>query len=205
MPILINPVPGSTKEKNSRPYATDSGVDIHVPVGTKVVAAADGYILYSEYGHTRWTTPPDTPYSILILLKKPITIKGKTYKYLWYTHMKTLTINKEDDGSRGREVKAGEILGTSGCGNKVPHLHFGLLINRAQNDGDFMPPFELEKLIYDQPSTNQNQGQDQNQNQPEKDNKSTLKVFIHDGKASVIFNGKPKKDLSAEIVIKFED
>lgn len=200
MPILTNPVPGSTKEKNSKPYAADSGVDIHVPVGTKVVAAADGYVLYSEYGHTPWTNPPDTPYSILILLKNPITIKGKTYKYLWYTHMKTLTINKEDDGSRGREVKAGEILGTSGCGNKVPHLHFGLLINRAQNDGDFMPPFELEKLIYDQSG-----GQSESSVTDSEDKKNTLKVFIHDGKASVIFNGKPKKDLSAEIIIKFKD
>lgn len=145
---LINPIP-SSNEDNYINYSADSGVDIHVKAGAKVVCAADGYLLYSEYGHTTWDKYPDTPYSILIELKEPIDYDGRTFKYLYYTHMKTLEYKKADNGKRGQLIKAGTLLGTSGTGNSVDHLHFGLIANRSQtNPSDWLSPNELQALIF---------------------------------------------------------
>jgi len=181
MKTILNPVPGTTKEKNSRPYAVDSGIDIHVPEGTKVVAAAAGWILYAEYGHTSWVSPPDTPYSVLIELEEPLTRNGRVYRYLWYTHLKKLLFNKADDGQRGRKLEAGDVIGVSGTGNRVPHLHFGVLVNRSQaSAADWMDPFELEKLIYDKSGE---------QNKPEIEY-GVIKLFHNDKGTTVVIDGK---------------
>jgi murein DD-endopeptidase MepM/ murein hydrolase activator NlpD len=137
---LIMPVPGADARHNGA-YAADSGLDIMVPVGSPVVAAGAGTIVYSEPGHTPWTTPPDTPNSILIALDTPFVYRGRKYGYTWYTHLSRLRYHVPDGSGAGRHVEQGELIGWTGVGNRVPHLHFGVVVDRAQSV--FVHPFEL--------------------------------------------------------------
>lgn len=113
-------------------YVGDTGLDIAAPKGTDCYVAASGTIIYSEYGHTRWRTPPDTPYSILIKLDEPITFEGRIAHYIWYTHLSELQYTVHEGDGQNIHVNAGDILGKSGLGNNNAHLHFGVIINRAQ-------------------------------------------------------------------------
>jgi len=135
------------KRENFQAYAGDSGVDIAVPLSTPVYAAAAGRIVYSEQGHTPWTTPPDTPGSVLIQLDTPIVVNGENYYYHWYTHLSYRVFTVADGSSAVVRIKEGQEIGSTGLGNKVPHLHFGMLIRRAQQDGDFMPAMELQQYM----------------------------------------------------------
>ncbi|MCL2090704.1 MAG: peptidase inhibitor family I36 protein [Micrococcales bacterium] len=112
-------------------YADDSGLDIQAPVGTPVYAVADATINYAEYGHTSWTTPPDTPYSIGMTLDRPVTVNGVEYRYVFHTHLSRLAINKKDGSSTVVRVKKGQLLGYSGIGNKMPHLHISFYQSRS--------------------------------------------------------------------------
>ena len=128
-------------------YESDTGLDIAAPVGTECYAAANGKILYSEYGHTKWRTPPDTPNSILIELDEPFVFEGKLCKYIWYTHLSEIRYQVKD-GSTPRRVTAGEVIGKSGLGNKNAHLHFGVLVDRAQSDeGDYLSMDQVRRLL----------------------------------------------------------
>lgn len=162
-------------------YPADTGEDFGVPVGTPVYACADGTIIYSEKGHTPWTTPPDTPNSILLKFKTPVYVNGKNWLYAWYTHLSELAFQVPDDGAHYKEVKEGTYLGKTGNGNLVPHLHFGLLTNRQQAEGDYMPEKVLHRYLMSLLT-----GQSQNQ-QPAK---RFAKLFFHDGKAMLVVDGK---------------
>jgi len=141
---LIVPVVGATAKDNGS-YGSDSGVDVLAPVGTPVVAAAAGTIIYSEHGHTPWVATPerphDTPNSILIALDTPFEYKRKLYPLIWYTHLSRLRLSVPDGRGTKPHVAQGEILGWTGVGNNVPHLHFGVVADRAQTE--FIPPFQL--------------------------------------------------------------
>ncbi len=137
---LILPVPGATKAANGA-YQGDSGLDIIVPVGSPVVVAGAGLVLYSEFGHTPWNIPPDTPGSVLIELDTPFQYGRKSFKYTWYTHLSRLHLDVPDGSRVHPHVKQGDYLGAVGRGNRVPHLHFGVVADRAQTD--FVSPFQL--------------------------------------------------------------
>jgi len=138
---LVLPIPGATKINNGA-YESDSGIDIMVPVGTPVVCAASGTIIYSESNgrHTPWNRPPDTPGCILIALDRPFQWKRKSYGYAWYAHLSWLRFDVPD-GSVGPHVEQGEQLGRTGRGRNVPHLHFGVVADRPQTE--WVHPFQL--------------------------------------------------------------
>ena len=145
---MLNPVPGTTRARNCAFYPGDSGCDIACPVGSPVVAAVSGRIVYSERGHTTWTTPPDTPNSVLIKNDEPIVVDGVAYPFTWYTHLSSLAY-QVPDGSNGPHVAAGAVLGKSGLGNRNAHLHFGVIRIRAQaSEADWLAPAKVADLVW---------------------------------------------------------
>lgn len=135
-------------------YASDSGADIGVPRGTPVRAMANGKIIYSEWGHTEFNDPRkgETPGSILVELDTPLVHQGVTYYYYWYTHLMSFSFTVRSGQyppyvqDPPRRVTQGTVLGTTGFAN-TPHLHLGIIIRRAQRNGDFMPPFVTQDFI----------------------------------------------------------
>jgi murein DD-endopeptidase MepM/ murein hydrolase activator NlpD len=193
--MIISPIKNLDPEK-VKYYDADSGVDIYTPVGTSIVAAGDGELVYSERGHTKWTTPPDTPNSILLRLKTPLYIGGRTYSFCWYTHLSEIAYQVPDDGQAHTIVKAGNYLGKTGTGNSVNHLHFGLLVNRAQAvESDWMAPADLAALL-----KSILKGTVQVP-EVEQEKKNLLKIFAHDGKITLVLNEKeiPVKGINAVI------
>lgn len=148
--VLINPVPGSDWS-NDGGYDADSGLDIIVPVGTLCVAASDGIVEYAEVGHTPWwedtnlkTMIFDPPHSVRIRLNTPIIDSGVSYPFIWYTHL-----NKVDASILNRKnvpIKSGDPVGLTGIGNRVPHLHFGVVADRPQSR--WMKHSSISKLIW---------------------------------------------------------
>jgi murein DD-endopeptidase MepM/ murein hydrolase activator NlpD len=106
----------------------DTGLDIagnHLPV----YAIAAGTLDYSERGHTLWMTAPDTPLSVRIALDAPLPWKGHQVTHVYYTHMSRLEFQQPEGAAERRHVEAGELIGTSGIGNGVAHLHLGVLMD----------------------------------------------------------------------------
>ena len=147
---LINPVPTSGWNENGG-YDGDSGLDILVPANTPCVCAADGVIEYAELGHTPWYEDTyygngifNPPHSVRIRLDEPIELNGETYYFIWYTHLYKVDssiFNKEEV-----PIKAGDPVGRTGIGNRVPHLHFGVIKDRPQNV--CMSHQEIAELIW---------------------------------------------------------
>ncbi len=149
--MIRNPIPGTTREHNDGGYDADSGLDILTPRGTRCYAVADGRIIYSEPGHTTWSTPPDTPNSVLIELDEPFEYGGHQVNFAWYTHLSALA-QHVPDGSSPVAIRAGDLVGETGLGNQVPHLHLGLVEDRAQTHT--MPQELIAQLIWDQAPPN---------------------------------------------------
>ncbi len=110
-------------------YAGDTGLDISGRA-LPVFALAAGTLDYSERGHTRWTTGRDTPNSVRLALDQPLAVGAadpRRVTHAYYTHMASLVFQQTEGAPTRRRIAAGELLGISGVGNGVPHLHLGLL------------------------------------------------------------------------------
>jgi murein DD-endopeptidase MepM/ murein hydrolase activator NlpD len=134
-------------------YAGDTGLDIAAKQ-KPVFAIAAGSIDYAEPGHTRWVGKGDTPNSIRLKLAEPIAFLGRTKSsktaaskasdpakpppmitHVYYTHMASLALSKAEGSEGVLLVSAGQLLGVSGIGNGMPHLHIGLLLdNQVEQD-----------------------------------------------------------------------
>ena len=158
---LVNPVPGSNRAMNSRGYAADQGLDIYAPVGTKVVAPASGKLEYAETGHNRQSSQdsdPTTPgfqpsHSIRIKLDTPIEYNGKSYPFMYFTHLRNVSPEIQGSGTHSRtpggkpiQIAAGQTLGEIGVANKIAHLHLGVVGDRAQKS--FLNYKDVDKIIY---------------------------------------------------------
>lgn len=145
--MIGNPIPATTWRECGG-YDADSGLDIMVATGTACVAAADGVIEYAEHGHTPWGTVEnvgiDTPNSVRLRLAQPIVQDGVTYRWVWYTHLSAIDVSIRDKFEV--PIRAGAPIGRTGVGNKVPHLHFGVLADREQTIT--MPWRQVATLIW---------------------------------------------------------
>lgn len=188
---IRNPIPGTTRAANDGGYDADSGLDILVPVGTPCYAVADGTIIYSEPGHTPWITPPDTPNSVLIELAQPFEYQGHQVNFAWYTHLSRL-FRQVPDGSPPVPIKAGEPIGWTGVGNNVPHLHLGLIDDRAQTRT--MPQELIAQLVWDgeQPAPVQTS--------PAAPAEHHAKLYLHDNRVSAMVDGKPVGELELRLL-----
>lgn len=107
-------------------YVGDTGLDL-LADKKGVVAVADGVLEYAEHGHTRWTSPPDTPNSARIRLDVPLVTKKCRVTHVYYTHMSELSVHQPADDAAPQRIGRGDRIGLTGIGNRVPHLHLGLI------------------------------------------------------------------------------
>lgn len=139
------------------PYAADTGCDVAMDPGSPVIAFGNGLVQYSEgwkgcgNPHTPWLAngahPNDTPGAILLRLDYPLLWNNVHYTYAWYCHLSMGFKCIIDGVGLPTKVLKGQKIGHSGIGRSIPHLHFGLLTDRRQLDGQFMPPMQVEQVL----------------------------------------------------------
>src|SRR5262249_40101316 len=82
---LHDPIPGGWLGG----WNGDTGLDI-AAAPLPVYALASGTLEYAEWGHTMWTRPPDTAFSVRIALDEPIPFgQGGEHRitHVYYTHL----------------------------------------------------------------------------------------------------------------------
>ena len=109
-PIIGNPYQGTHKPGATTPpsWQSDNAIDIAVPAGTPVYAVAAGTIgpgVGPQAGGNRYTSGDR------------LTLKTASNAF-WYGHLSSLVVKA------GEHVTDGQLLGYSGKGNGVAHLHF---------------------------------------------------------------------------------
>lgn len=98
------------------------GADLHAKCYTPIYAVADGYLRYSEWGHTVNRDYWESAYTITQVLDNPITVEGKKVKEIWYGHMTGIRWRVPDGSSDTVKVKKGDLIAWLGFAN-APHLH----------------------------------------------------------------------------------
>ena len=154
---IVNPTPRTNPSTQPGGYAADTGLDIIGKTGDPIVAPVSGTLEYAERGHVAQMGQDSDPtkpgiqdqHSFRIKLDKPFTYAGKKVNFAYGTHLAALHEGVKDKS--GIHVKAGTLMGTMGVANKVPHLHLGLVEDRAQNR--FLNFRELKNLFKGVPST----------------------------------------------------
>jgi hypothetical protein len=101
------------------PDITHTGVDIVTPIGTAVVAAAPGQVLWAGVGLLNGDDSEDDPYGYAIAIEHEFGWKNETL-YTVYAHLSEIKVTK------GQYINTGEIIGLSGDTGFTtgPHLHF---------------------------------------------------------------------------------
>jgi LysM repeat protein len=122
-PDFVKPVNGKvlTKFGESTPYGVNKGINIAAKEGTKVIAAASGKVIYSDY---------DATFGYLVIIK----VDGKNI-VTSYAHMEDLITAK------GKIIKQGDVIGYVGNTGKVDkfQLHFGIREGKnAKNPMNFV-------------------------------------------------------------------
>lgn len=112
----ISGVFGSQRILNGQPRAPHNGVDVAAPVGTPIVAAADGVVVLAE--------------SDMILTGKTVLIDHGLGLSTNYLHMSELTVKP------GERVAKGQVIGRIGATGRVsgPHLHWGATLHQTAID-----------------------------------------------------------------------
>ncbi|MBP2071395.1 M23 family metallopeptidase [Thermoanaerobacterium saccharolyticum] len=98
-----------------------SGIDIAVPLGTPVKAAADGEVVYAGW---------NDGYGLVVFIWHNNNLETR------YAHLSKIAVNK------GQIVKAGDVIGYVGSTGKStgPHLHF-----EVRNGGKAVNPLDFFK------------------------------------------------------------
>jgi murein DD-endopeptidase MepM/ murein hydrolase activator NlpD len=96
-----------------------TGVDIAVDIGTPVLAAASGTVLWSGIGLFNNYENADDPYGVAVAIRHDFGYEGQRL-YTVYAHMSESLVVK------GQRVESGEMIGLSGNTgfSSGPHLHF---------------------------------------------------------------------------------
>jgi hypothetical protein len=96
-----------------------TGIDIPSPVGTPILAAGPGKVIWAGYGLYFLRQEYQDPYGIAVAIKHDFGYKGQSL-YTVYGHMSETTV------WRGQRVEGGDVIGSIGVTGKTsgPHLHF---------------------------------------------------------------------------------
>lgn len=117
---LICPVPGATREQCGL-YEGATALDILVPAGTPIIAAAGGRLIQSGLDAGIW-----------IALDEPISYgKGEPFPLIHYGSLSRLRFHVEQGARDGPCVEQGGLIAWSGAG-RVPHVSFSIVGNRER-------------------------------------------------------------------------
>lgn len=102
-------------------WQSDNAVDIAMPVGTPLFATVDAEVVKVHRSTDNEASP---------LAGWQVTMRGSGGLSLFYTHLRTVNVGP------GQAVRRGDIIGSSGAANNVPHLHFSV-----------SPPFDPYRYV----------------------------------------------------------
>lgn len=115
------------------PYGSDGsrhhlrvhhGIDISNPVGTEILAVADGIVAEAGSGHfNEWESI--TSYGYAVSIEHDVGYQGKKL-FTLYAHLSEVLVEA------GQRVKAGDVIGLVGQTGQAsgPHLHFEVRLER---------------------------------------------------------------------------
>jgi murein DD-endopeptidase MepM/ murein hydrolase activator NlpD len=100
-----------------------TGIDIPSPVGTPILAAGSGTVIWAGYGLYFLRQEYQDPYGIAVAIKHDFGYQGKSL-YTVYGHLSETYV------WRGQHIEGGDIIGLIGLTGKTsgPHLHFEVRI-----------------------------------------------------------------------------
>ncbi len=107
------------------PEVVHTGIDIPAPIGTPVLAAGSGRVVWAGYGLYLGEHDPTDPYGLAVTIKHDFGFQGETL-YSVYGHLDQIDIQV------GQNVETGEVVGSVGQTGKVtgPHLHFEVRLGK---------------------------------------------------------------------------
>lgn len=102
-----------------------SGMDIKIPVGTPVLAAGPGKVVWSGYGLFSGHYDIDDPYGKAVMIRHNFGFQG-SHIYTVYAHLDRV------DVLRDQYIDTAEVIGLSGETGKTsgPHLHFEVRLDQ---------------------------------------------------------------------------
>lgn len=102
-----------------------TGIDIPIPTGTPILAAANGRVVSAGYGLYYGTNDPNDPYGLAVTIRHDFGYQGQRL-YTVYAHMDKVL------AEIGQEVKTGDVIGEVGTTGLTtgPHLHFEVRMER---------------------------------------------------------------------------
>jgi murein DD-endopeptidase MepM/ murein hydrolase activator NlpD len=112
-----------------------TGVDLDSPLGTPVLAAGSGVVVWTGYGLFGTNPPEDDPYGLAIAIKHDFGYDNQTL-YTIYAHMSKINVWLNQPVAMGEQI--GEV-GTTGF-SSGPHLHFEVRIG----DNKFLKTYNPE-------------------------------------------------------------
>jgi murein DD-endopeptidase MepM/ murein hydrolase activator NlpD len=106
-----------------------TGMDIKIPVGSPIIAAGPGKVVWAGFGLFSGRYDPDDPYGNAVMIRHDFGYKGQRL-YTVYAHLERVEVEQDQN------VESGDFLGLSGKTGQTsgPHLHFEV---RLDVDGFF--------------------------------------------------------------------
>jgi murein DD-endopeptidase MepM/ murein hydrolase activator NlpD len=104
-----------------------TGIDIPTPVGTPVLAAGPGKVIWAGYGLYMGNNDPKDPYGLAVTILHDFNYKDDRL-YTVYAHMDRI------DVVRGQVVETGEVIGLSGATGQVTGAHLHFEVRMGKND-----------------------------------------------------------------------
>lgn len=104
---------------------THSGVDLDAELGTPVLAAGSGEVVWTGYGLSRGRYDPEDPYGNAVVIHHDFGFQGQDL-YTVYAHMRAI------DVWVGQQVSALDPIGEVGTTGRStgPHLHFEVRVGK---------------------------------------------------------------------------
>jgi murein DD-endopeptidase MepM/ murein hydrolase activator NlpD len=104
-----------------------TGIDIPTPIGTPVLAAGPGKVVWAGYGLYLGNNDPGDPYGLAVTILHDFSYQDERL-YTVYAHLNRI------DVIRGQTVQTGEVIGLSGATGQVTGAHLHFEVRMGKND-----------------------------------------------------------------------